>query len=575
MEFLSFEITSNDFKKAGSASRSLKEQLKLVGADPESIRRAMIAAYEAEMNVVIHSLGGRMEVHIADVGIHVDIIDKGPGIPDVSAAMKEGYSTANAEARALGFGAGMGLPNIKRSADRMRVTSQLNVGTRVSFSVFFKQETPGITHAVSLQLSPPLCQECRRCLTTCPTEAIRMRNHLPMILEHVCIDCGACVAACKPGALTVRNDVRSLLEITERARAQLVVPPALLADCGARYSPERVLEVLHALGFADVISLVPYETALRKGVAAASKAEGALLPVINPICPAIVNLIELRFPSLLPHLAQLESPFEAVQALHADQPMVYVVSCPSQRSVLLEHELARGMLPGRETITEYVTSDIARQAAMEILVRQPDTEDHAAPASQQAPTGATSPAKGVPVGPRTSNDEAAEADPGARAAEEATHAPFVVTGVEHVVAVLEQLEDGLLDEIAVIEPYACLGGCFGSPLLKDDYHVIHHRWEEAGNNLALHAPGAEGGSARAMPRRLPFTPRPGIRLDIDMAIAVEKLGKLQDILRSLPHRQCAVCGAPTCSALAEDVILGRAAITDCPYVEVKEEDPNE
>lgn len=566
MEFLSFEITSNDFKKAGDASRSLKEQLKLLGADSESIRRAMIAAYEAEMNVVIHSLGGRMEVHIADVGIHVDIIDRGPGIPDVTAAMKEGYSTANAEARALGFGAGMGLPNIKRSTDRLRVTSQLDVGTRVSFSVFFKQETPGVAHAVSLQLSPPLCQECRRCMTTCPTEAIRMRNHLPIILEHVCIDCGACVAACKPGALTIRNDVRSLFEITERAQARLVVPPALLADCGSKYSPERVLEVLHSLGFADVISLVPYETALRKGVAAASRAEDALLPIINPICPAIVNLIELRFPSLLPHLAQLESPFEAVQALHTDQPMVYVVSCPSQRSVLLEHELARGILPGRETIIEYVTSAMARQAAMEMLVRQPGTEDHAAPTSQQTPAAATPPAEGVPVGQRTSDDEAAE---------EATHAPFVVTGVEHVVAVLEQLEDGLLDEIAVIEPYACLGGCFGSPFLKDDYHVIQHRWEEAGNNLALHAPGAEGGPARAMPRRLPFTPRPGIRLDIDMAIAVEKLGKLQDILRTLPHRQCGVCGAPTCSALAEDVILGRAAITDCPYVEVKEEDPNE
>jgi len=129
VEFLSYEIKSNDFKRAGDASRALKEHLKLVGADAESIRRTMIAAYEAEMNVVIHATGGRLEAHLAEVGIHVDVIDNGPGIPDLELAMKEGFSTANAEARAMGFGAGMGLPNIKKNTDEFDIQSTVGKGT--------------------------------------------------------------------------------------------------------------------------------------------------------------------------------------------------------------------------------------------------------------------------------------------------------------------------------------------------------------------------------------------------------------------------------------------------------------
>ena len=118
MEFVSYDIESNDFRRAGAASRAIKEHLKRIGADAEAIRRTMIASYEAEMNVVIHSLGGRLEASLNDVRIDVNVVDEGPGIPDIDLAMTEGYSTASTEARALGFGAGMGLPNIKRSSDQ-------------------------------------------------------------------------------------------------------------------------------------------------------------------------------------------------------------------------------------------------------------------------------------------------------------------------------------------------------------------------------------------------------------------------------------------------------------------------
>ena len=120
MKTARFPIAAADYDHAGSASSGLKELLKKVGVEPETLRRAMIAAYEAEMNVVIHSLGGQMHIELDDRQIDVVVLDDGPGIPDVGLAMQEGYSTAPPKARQLGFGAGLGLPNIRKKQRPLR-----------------------------------------------------------------------------------------------------------------------------------------------------------------------------------------------------------------------------------------------------------------------------------------------------------------------------------------------------------------------------------------------------------------------------------------------------------------------
>jgi serine/threonine-protein kinase RsbT len=122
MEHLAYDIQSGDFGGAGAASRDLKQHLKRIGAESNAVRRAMIAAYEAEMNVVIHTKGGRLKATVSDGQLDVDVVDRGPGIPDVPQAMREGFSTASSEARALGFGAGMGLPATRSAEPRRSVT---------------------------------------------------------------------------------------------------------------------------------------------------------------------------------------------------------------------------------------------------------------------------------------------------------------------------------------------------------------------------------------------------------------------------------------------------------------------
>ena len=132
---LHYEVSGEDFTRAGEASGSVKKRLKSLGYDPDAIRRTAIAMYEAEINMVIHADGGYCDVDIYPDRVEVLLADHGPGIPDVEKAMQEGYSTAPDNVRSLGFGAGMGLPNIKKYSDEMRIDTTIGVGTNLYLTV--------------------------------------------------------------------------------------------------------------------------------------------------------------------------------------------------------------------------------------------------------------------------------------------------------------------------------------------------------------------------------------------------------------------------------------------------------
>ena len=132
---LHYDVPGDDFTRAGEASGNVKVQLKKLGFDHSVIRNVVIALYEGEINMVIHAGGGQIDVSIDPDQIRMVLTDHGPGIPDVALAMQEGYSTAPDNVRALGFGAGMGLPNIKKYTDEMRIETEVGVGTTMYLSV--------------------------------------------------------------------------------------------------------------------------------------------------------------------------------------------------------------------------------------------------------------------------------------------------------------------------------------------------------------------------------------------------------------------------------------------------------
>ncbi len=130
-----FDVDGDDFTSAGQASIQIKKSLRRLGLDPETIRRVSIAMYEGEINMVIHANGGTADVNVSESYIEIILKDQGPGIKDINQAMQEGFSTAHDQIRSLGFGAGMGLPNMKRYTDDMKIESTVGVGTTVTMRI--------------------------------------------------------------------------------------------------------------------------------------------------------------------------------------------------------------------------------------------------------------------------------------------------------------------------------------------------------------------------------------------------------------------------------------------------------
>lgn len=135
---IDFFVNGGDFSKAGVASSMLKKVLKQLNVDARIIRRVIVALYEAEVNIVAHAYEGEIVIEIDTEKIKIVLNDKGPGIPDIEMAMTVGYSTASAKVREMGFGAGMGLPNIKNNCDKLELTSIVGEGTRLEMITYIK-----------------------------------------------------------------------------------------------------------------------------------------------------------------------------------------------------------------------------------------------------------------------------------------------------------------------------------------------------------------------------------------------------------------------------------------------------
>ncbi len=132
-----YNVEGGNFTRAGYASSEIKKILKQLNVDMAIVKRTVVACYEAEVNVVAHAYSGTIYVDVSTESITIKLVDEGPGIADIDLAMQEGYSTASSKVREMGFGAGMGLPNIKKNADKLEISSQVNKGTTLEITMFF------------------------------------------------------------------------------------------------------------------------------------------------------------------------------------------------------------------------------------------------------------------------------------------------------------------------------------------------------------------------------------------------------------------------------------------------------
>jgi len=135
-----YHVEGGDFTNAGSTSSEVKKMLKKIGVSPDIVKRTVVALYEAEVNIVAHAYRGDIFVDLDEDSIKIVLKDEGPGIPNIDLAMQKGYSTASPKVREMGFGAGMGLPNIKNNSDHLQINSEVDKGTTVEIINYFNTE---------------------------------------------------------------------------------------------------------------------------------------------------------------------------------------------------------------------------------------------------------------------------------------------------------------------------------------------------------------------------------------------------------------------------------------------------
>lgn len=510
MNALSVPIGGQDFENGGEASRRLKALLQRAGADASAVRRAVIATYEAEMNVIIHARHGRMDAAIDADRITIEISDEGPGIPDVALALTEGWSTAPEKARQLGFGAGLGLPNIRRMSDTFMLETRVGQGTRLRFAIRISPASPDGYFRHHLRMRPERCTSCMACVSACPTRAMRVRDGAPSVLAHLCVDCAECVRACRPKAIEV--------EVGEPVAADgrvAVLPSELRTQFGPCADPRPIDDAVASAIAARAMWADRWTEALRD---AELEAASENAPVISAQCAAIADLVATRFPSLVANLSPYRSPIEAA-AFETGASALVAVMCPAQRAAAQNAE---------------PTGLVACVAIDEVIRKIRPALAKAANPAEDGGAGSSRDQDGV----------------------------FVAWGAWHVMEILDRLEDGRLDPCRVLELYMCDGGCHGSPLLHENPWISSRRSSRRG---AEDFPG----EANAVRRETPVAPRAALRLDADMAVAMRKFAEIDRTTKSLPGRDCAQCGAPDCSTFAEDIVLGRASAGQCPYREVK------
>ena len=365
-------------------------------------------------------------------------------------------------------------------------------------------------------------------------------------MAHRCILCGECLRACPREAWAVPSE--SLEQIQRKGPAVAVLDPAVFGQFGDRASPESILQACVEIGFSAGRDMGEGVSLYCEAAALSQASKMAAAPVISSDCPAVVQLVQVKFPALLENLVPVAPPFEimARRLKRGEEPprnLCYVVPCPAKARAATHPLTPEGAYHKAIPLADLYNP---LQAC---LHRMPGT-----PGAWETV-------------PRMAMEWAFPGGPGNALGREFA---LTVDGIHRVAEVLELAENGLLEEVAFIEAWSCPGGCLGGCL-----NVRNPFWARFQLSSAIRknfppaeAGGQPGGKKEEAERYLlhqPFPPRAGMRLDENLQKAMEKLRRIDETVKRLPGIDCGSCGSPHCLALAEDVVQGYAREADCKY----------
>lgn len=414
----------------------------------------------------------------------------------------------------------------------------------------------------SVQLIEEKCKGCVNCIKHCPTEAIRVREGKAQILELKCVDCGECIRICQNKAKTA---VADSLEMLSQFRYNIALPaPALFGQFRGGVKPEKVISGLLTLGFDDV-----YEVALAAEMASARIREELRKPdrpkpLLSSSCPAIIRLIQVRFPEYIHHIAPVVSPMRLAARLArkkasaeygippSDIGLFFISPCPGKVSAIVDP------VGFRERCIDGAIPVAEIYAKLHNYVHNTPDDD--------IPENVKCKASGIGLGWARTGGEILSI--GAK-----KH--ISVDGIHNVIQIMEEIEHGKLLDMDYIEALACVGGCVGGVLNVENPFITRRRIRDLASMDGAPPSDDEIAARQAELVRdidpsilefdSPIEPRPTLSLDDDMSVAIQKMDRLEGILESLPGLDCGSCGAPNCRALAEDMVRGLAVETDCVF----------
>ena len=396
----------------------------------------------------------------------------------------------------------------------------------------------------SVTLDKDKCLGCTNCIKRCPTEAIRVREGKAQIISERCIDCGECIRVCPHHAKKARYDHLSVLE---GWKYKIAIPaPALFGQFNNLDDIDIVLTGLKQMGFDDV-----YEVS--RGAELVSDATRKLMadgrlpkPVISSACPAVVRLIRVRFPDLCDHVLNLNAPME-VSAMMAKR------AASERTGIPIEEIGAFFITPCPAKVTDikmpigtegsWCDGAIAISEVFPLLSHRMDKLETVEPIGQSGLIGVS------------------WAGSGGESAALLNEKYLAADGIENVIRVLEELEDERIRELDFVELNACSGGCVGGVLCVENGYVAKARLQRLRKYLPVSQNHLDGGVPRDMEWTEPLEFAPVLKLSQNLEDAMQMMEEIDVICEGLPS-----CGAPSCRALAEDVVRGAARTSDCVFV---------
>ena len=403
------------------------------------------------------------------------------------------------------------------------------------------------TYFHSVELDAERCCGCTNCLKRCPTEAIRIRDGKAHILSERCIDCGECIRVCPHHAKRARSNP---LEDIEQYKIKVALPaPALFGQFHNLDDIDYVLTGLRAVGFDYV-----YEVS--RGAELVSEATRKLIrenkfnkPIISSACPAVVRLIKIRFPELCDNVMPLLAPMEVAAKMVRREIISITGVEDSEIGVFF-------ITPCPAKVTEINSPNHADSSAVSgaIAISQlypalTHAMEHLKVVEPIAKSGL------IGVGWATSGGEAA-----AMLGEKY----LAADGIENVIRVLEELEDEHIHDVDFIELNACSGGCVGGVLTVENPYVAQARIQKLRKYMPVSLNHLDDRDVDMMLWENELTYNAdSFRLSEDIMEAMDMMDQMEQICKDLPGLDCGSCGAPTCRALAEDIVKGNAKETDC------------